>query len=438
MDTAQHRGGRYIGALRAAAVVVAAISAFSAINALWQCLAAPHDLPILDQWSFVRAYLRYVDGQYHPIDLFSWHNEHRLFTTRLVLFADALLFSMAGVLPIVVTFASLAAIALLLTSLATTRARVPGFAVAIGLAWTLSQWANLVVGFQVQHPFVLLFALCALISLANALAPDARQSSAWLAAALVSDFLAVFSLGSGILIVVPAIAMAIWLRRGTWPLAVFLGVHAALTLAYLSGHHFAERRYGSLVPDFSSIGQFIAHGFLDGQNLEAVVGLIILASLLCVVVIVTARATFAGKPFDRRAAILASFACFIAIEAAAAAYARQKMGLSPIYATHSMILVLTMLCLFWRLAGPTGDAIRFTIRFTILASVVALTLLANRTWYRTYVRTERPAMINAATAMIRDGGKDFGRFPQVFIPNDYDRTDTAIGRMRDLSLGPFR
>ena len=435
MDKVHCRGDR---ALRAAAFVVAAISVFSAIYALWLCLGAPHDLPMHDQWSIVQAYLRYVDGQYHPIDLFSWHNEHRLFTTRLVLFADALLFSMAGVLPILVTFASLAAIAWLLTSLATMRARVLGFAIALGLAWTLSQWANLVAAFQVQHPFVLLFGLCALISLANALAPDARRTSAWLAAALVSDFLAVFSLGSGSLIVAPAIAMAIWLRRGTWPLPVFLGVHAVLTLAYLSGNRFAEQRYGSLVPDLSLIGQFVAHGFLDGQNLEAVVGLIILASLLCVVVIATARATFAGKPFDRRAAILASFACFIAIEAAAAAYARQKGGLSPIYATHSMILVLAMLCLFWRLADPTGDAIRFTIRFTILASVAALTLLANRTWYRTYVRTERPAMIDDATAMIRDGGNDYGRFPFVFSHGDYDRIEPAIGRMRDLRLGPFR
>jgi hypothetical protein len=437
MDKVHCRGNRYVSALRAAAFVVAAISAFSAIYALWACLATPLDLPTNDQWSIVQAYVRYVDGQYHPIDLFSWHNEHRLFTTRLVMFADALLFSMAGVLPIVVTFASLAAIALLLTSLATTKARVLGFAVAIGPAWTLSQWVNLVVGFQVQHPFVLLFGLCALISLANALAPDARQTS-WLAAALACDFLAVFSLGSGILIVVPAIAMAIWLRRRTWPLPVFLGVHAALTLAYLLGNRFAEQRYGSLIPDFGLIGQFIAHGFLDGQNFEAVVGLIILACLFCVVVVVTVRAAVAGKPFDRRAAILASFACFIAIEAAAAAYARQKGGLSPVYATHSMIFVLTMLCLFWRLADPTGDAIRFAIRFTTLASVVPLTLLANRTWYRTYVRIERPAMINDATFMIRNGGKDYGRFPMVFTHDHYDIVDTTIGRMRDLKMGPFR
>jgi hypothetical protein len=438
MDTAQHGGGRYIGALRAAALAVAAISVVSAIYTLWLCLAGPRDLPIHDSWFFVQDYLRSVDGQYHPIDLFSWHNEHRIFTTRLLLFADALLFSMAGLLPIIVTFASLAAIAWLLTSLATTRARILGFAVAIGLAWTLSQWPNLVNGFQVQHPFVLLFALCTLISLANALAPDARQVSAWLAAALLSDFLAVFSLGSGILIVAPAVAMAAWLRRGSWPLPVFLGVHAALTLAYMSGHHFAERRYGSPIPNFDLIGRFIVHGFFDTQNFEAVVGLIILASLLCVVVVVTARATVAGKPFDRRAAILASFACFIAIEAAAASYARQNGGLSPIHATHSVILVLTMLCLFWRLAGPTGDAIRFAIQFAILASVVPLTLFANRTWYRTYLRTERPAMIDDATAMIRDGGKDYGRFPLVFTHNNYDRIDTAIGRMRDLRLGPFR
>ena len=40
--------------------------------------------------------------------------------------------------------------------------------------------------------------------------------------------------------------------------------------------------------------------------------------------------------------------------------------------------------------------------------------------------------------MIRDGGKDYGRFPLVFMQTGYDTLDPAIGRMRDLRLGPFR
>ena len=47
-------------------------------------------------------------------DLFAQHNEHRILTTRLVLLADATLFRMQGIFPIVLTYALLGLIGYLI------------------------------------------------------------------------------------------------------------------------------------------------------------------------------------------------------------------------------------------------------------------------------------------------------------------------------------
>src|SRR5262249_16319102 len=63
------------------------------------------------------------DWQYKVFDLFSLHDEHRIFTTRLILFGDAYLFSMRGLFPIVVTYAALATIAALIIHIAVDKER---------------------------------------------------------------------------------------------------------------------------------------------------------------------------------------------------------------------------------------------------------------------------------------------------------------------------
>jgi hypothetical protein len=64
-------------------------------------------MPFKDHWLFwISDYFPYLNGQYRTPSLFALfgHSEHRVFTTRLVLFADGIVFQMGGFFPIVVMY----------------------------------------------------------------------------------------------------------------------------------------------------------------------------------------------------------------------------------------------------------------------------------------------------------------------------------------------
>jgi hypothetical protein len=93
--------------------LLAAISLAYAGRCLWLGLSLAQPMPVTDQWAFVHQYLNYLGGHFSWADLFAQHNEHRIATTRVVLFVDAILFGMRGLFPVVVTYASLAAMAVI-------------------------------------------------------------------------------------------------------------------------------------------------------------------------------------------------------------------------------------------------------------------------------------------------------------------------------------
>jgi hypothetical protein len=151
-----------------AAGILSAISLAYAGHCLWLGLSLANPMPLGDQWGFVYEYFDYLDGHYSWVDLFSQHNEHRLATTRIVLFADAILFGMRGLFLVVVNYASLAAIAAIGACVVGSRSNVERFtcfAVALGLLWSSAQWLNFIWQFQIQFAFVHLFALTCLVAL---------------------------------------------------------------------------------------------------------------------------------------------------------------------------------------------------------------------------------------------------------------------------------
>src|SRR5262249_50058327 len=99
------------------------------------------------------------------------------------------------------------------------------FLVALGLAWSTCQWPNLASAFQVQMGLVHLFALAALAAVS-------AGSTAGLCIAAAADFLAMFSLGSGLFLIFPLGLVAVLGRhyRRFVPLALF---HLALAIIYL-------------------------------------------------------------------------------------------------------------------------------------------------------------------------------------------------------------
>src|SRR5262245_55960369 len=146
------------------------------------------DMPVADQWAAVSDYFRIHDGQYKVFDLFSLHNEHRIFTTRLILFGDAYLFSMLGLFPIVVTYAALATIAALIIHIAVDKERsalapIVGVLAIMGMAWSTTQREVLEAPYAAGFPLVHLFPLLSYLALAKALDSNDSKRYAWLAGA---------------------------------------------------------------------------------------------------------------------------------------------------------------------------------------------------------------------------------------------------------------
>src|SRR5262249_33904377 len=193
-------------------------------------------MPLNDQWAFVHDYLKYLDGHYSWADLFSLHNEHRVVTTRIVLFADAILFGMRGLLPVAVAYASMAAMAVIsafVVSSSSTPERFTCFAAALGLVWSSAQWPNFLFAFNLQNIFVHLFALACLVAVWCA---SRSRFYLWIAVALAADALCVFSLASGVFVIVPALLLALFLR--TWRTLVLLALfHSTLVVLYFTGYH---------------------------------------------------------------------------------------------------------------------------------------------------------------------------------------------------------
>jgi len=211
--------------------VLSAISLAYAGHCLWLGLSLANPMPYSDQWAFVDDYIGYLDGHYSWVDLFAQHNEHRIATTRIVLFADAILFGMRGLLPAAVVYASLAAMAAVGAFLVSSRSnleRFTCFATALGLVWSSTQWQDLSWQFQIPFPFVHLFALMYFVAIWRA---SQSKFFLWITIALAADALGVFSLGSGLVVIVPALLLALFLRA--WRTAVLLTVfHSALVVLY--------------------------------------------------------------------------------------------------------------------------------------------------------------------------------------------------------------
>jgi hypothetical protein len=73
-----------------------------------------------DFWNWIADYRDYVAGHYSLHELVKPHNEHRIVTTRLVLFADAILFHMTGRFVVVLNLLLLAVLGWALNLLART------------------------------------------------------------------------------------------------------------------------------------------------------------------------------------------------------------------------------------------------------------------------------------------------------------------------------
>jgi hypothetical protein len=405
---------------RALAVAAAlSVSLWCAVNSFRLGLELIEPLPYFDQWTFIENdYFRYLDGLYRWTDLFARYNEHRILTTRLVLFADAIFFQMRGVMPILFIYATLALLAAGVAALCADTARRAGivFLAALGLAWSTCQWPNLASAFQVQMALVHLFALVALAAMSVG-------STAALCIAAAADFLAVFSLGSGIFLIFPLGLVAALTRRyrGFVALALF---HLALAIVYLGAASPPNEPIYGFAPlhSLTLMLEFIGLPFAGAASAGAV-GPLVFACLLGFAV-----RRSVNEAGDGRTAALLGLAAFALIEGAVVAYTRFAYGVDPRYGTAAIVFWLATLAAAWRMAGH-----RLGAALALIAC--GLTLVANQPRYEADWREYFTSMEQARHDLVGGdlSGQSLGRFfvaPQTYLPD-------AIRRLAHLHAGPF-
>ena len=408
----------------ALAIALSLIGFGYAGHSLWLGLTLAHPMPFGDQLVFVRDYFKYLDGAYSWSDLFSQHNEHRLVTTRIVLFADAILFRMRGLLPIGVIYASLGTIALLGARLIAQPGldRLAASGLALGLLWSTSQWINLLWQFNVQFPLVHLCAFVCLIALWWA---SESGSRAWIALAVTADGMAVASLGSGLLVIVPALLLGLWLRAW-WPVAVLAAFHALFTGLYFTGYHWPVQSSFYLLDAgtiFRTAIEFV--GTAAGKH-EFFVGLggIVLLAVLAVHI---SWLVIARKPVDEACCVFVAIPVFSAVEAVVVGYTRASWGTQPRYATASVLFWAALLAALWRMTRKSR------MRLVVPAMTVGMVIVMNRPAFEASWR-EQVSFLSRVTQDARHNTFDPVAMERLY---EHPWTPQVVARLRDLELGPF-
>jgi hypothetical protein len=356
-------------------------------------LARP--VPYSDQWEFIRTLPKVLEGTYGLADLFSLHNEHRIMTTRLMFFADYYWFDFSSYFLIACIYLVLAISAWAIARLAlgedATGAKLMiAFCIAIGLLWSVSQWENLTWGNQLQFPFVHAFALASYWALARALLVQTQRAMAgWTLLACAMDFLAVFSMASGLLVLAPALLLSIWLRRFGAPLWIFCALHVSFCTYYFIIAP-DKPQITSLGPsDMLFIFQFICVylGNVVRDQTSTVVPLVVGAVGLLFAILICVAATWNALVKQRAlglyAAVALTLAAFVLVEAVVTAYGRGSNGYLPTamvsrYSTAAVYFFAALMALAWYASGrPSRLPVSRASRVSVFVTAVALIAWSN-------------------------------------------------------------
>jgi hypothetical protein len=335
-----------------------------------------------------------------------------------------MLFRMRGLLPIGVTYASLGAIALLgARSVARPGVdRLAASGLALGLLWSTSQWLNFIWQFEIQFTIAHLCAFVCLVALWRA---SQSGSCAWLALAVAADGIAVASLGSGLLLIVPALLLGLWLRA--WrPVAILAAFHVLFTGLYFTGYHWPVQSSFYLFDAdiiFRTAVDFVGtaagrHEFFVGLG-----GIVLLAAL----VLHISWFVIARKPVDEVCCVFVAIAVFSAAEALVVGYTRGSWGIGPRYATASVFFWAALLAALWRMTQKSR------IRLVVPAMAVGMVIVMNAPAFEASWREQ----VSFLSRVTKDARSD--TFDPVAMERLYEHPWTAqvVARLRDLELGPF-
>ncbi len=370
--------------------------------------------PWMDDWFWVATFRRMTEDGFTWQDLFAFHNEHRIVTTRLVLLADSLWFHMLGWFPLIVNLLLLGGAGLAFGRLA----RVGPLPPLFWAAWFLSlcQFDNLILPFQVQFGFSIAASVAAVGLLALATVPGSRHPAAFSAGAGLAAVVGALSMASGLLLA-PALALLAFLRRASLRAAApALAMAGSAAATDLIGVPVALHHPVPIIDRASFALGFLGSAAGAVPMLARAVGLVAAAALAFFLASAVRR-----RPVPPATAALIALGTWVVLNAAAGAvtdraYYGPAAALTPRYASMSLLLLAALAALAWREVTAAARP-----PWVALAAVAALLALNN------------PSYVRRAA--------DFRLFVQAnaeALRNGVDVTTPAMSLLLgDLPLGPL-
>jgi hypothetical protein len=440
---------RKLVSLTACAGFLAAIGIFLAIQSLLYGLGEIRPIPLADHWGFLGELRRWSDGRFTLSNLFQQHNEHRIVTSRLGFFLDAHAFNMSNVSLVATMYATLLGLAAAIVRLTFGpqggwKAWGLAFPVCLGILWSPVQYGNLSWAFQPQFPYVHLFAALTIWAFARLNKSESAQDFLRAAALLaLADFLAVYSMVSGLFVIGPVIAVALWLRSRPRVWMTFLAIHSTLMVAYFSGYSTALGHAMSVAPAkvLAYTLRYLGKGFDSTETVALAaggIGMIVLLALSAGLLVQSLR----KRPADPAIAVLLGCAGFVVMEAVVTAVGRAEIAVGPAYiairyVTPSLMFWLALLGAVWRylmmpgLGAAAGARIRVGLAATAAWLLWATNYLGDP--YTIWALTNRD-IDTAVFALV--SGVESDTALKTLYP-DPSAIRPAVQFMRTRQLGPF-
>ena len=436
------------GRLRASLLGLVALLSLALIAmSLWRGAAWSRPIPFYDQWDFVSRIPDILSGRFGFADLIAQHNEHRIATARLVFLLDLGLADGTGYASIAVLYMALAAIAALLSrGFAGDRSlRTTSFLLFFGLLASPAQWENLSSGFQVQFPLVDLFALLSLSSLIAALVAPRGVLRGWasLSVASLFDLLAVFSMASGVLLMVPALWIGVVLRSSPRRVLAFIVLHAVWCGLFFL--HYVRPAGATPVLNPILIAQYsivylggALRGYAHGPFL---LGLLDVLGLAVALVSMPWRSRGGPAAVDRIQLFAAAVALLLLANAGLTASGRAGLGValavSSRYALQSLLFQAALFIVLWRESRlRLGAGLpRAVVGSGLLTGLLALSLLTNLSPASIDEWRTRVDLMDRAGFALGDGVLDDWALGLVYPEPGPIRASAAM--LASRRLGPF-
>jgi hypothetical protein len=370
----------------ALAILSLALGCYILVSTLGMVVQTWSALPFGDQWDMLIGDVDRLTFGW----LYAQHNEHRLIFPKLIFAIDRFGFAETNRFNFFCNVFFAVSLAILTVYQVSRSAGLRSWdklwsaGVAAGFLFSAMQWENFVWGFQVGFFGVVLAAFASFSVIASG-APTVGR----VAAAVICESIAVFTLSCGVIVPVLAIPLAIWRRWKRGPVAVLaiaaVGLLASYLIGYVSppGHSdplqtllqlpavslFVITEIGS--PLAHLLMQFHVRKYLHWDQALGALGVVIL--LVAVVRLVRRRTDTSAAE-----AVFVATAAFVLGTAALTALGRLKFGLmqalAPRYTSLTLLFWLSLLLLALVALARRGPDWRV---FLMAVSLPVLTALAS-------------------------------------------------------------